>query len=60
MLLDATASKLALKPGCLTFCPLVSSADNYCKQFEPRPGPTKCWAWSGSKQFDTYGIIESF
>ena len=26
-----------------TSCDL-SSADNLCKQFEPRSGPTKCWA----------------
>ena len=31
----------------------VSSADNFYKQFEPRSGPTKCPAWSGSKLFDT-------
>ena len=32
---------------------LVLSADNLCKQFGSRSGPTKCWAWSGSKLFDT-------
>ena len=32
---------------------LMPSADRLCKQFEPRSGPTKCWAWSGSKRFDT-------
>ena len=32
---------------------LLSSADNLCKQFGPRSGPTKCWAISGSKLFDT-------
>ena len=32
---------------------LVSSADNLCKQFRPRSGPTKCRAWSGSKLFET-------
>ena len=32
---------------------LVLSADNLCKQFEPRSGPTKCRARSGSKLFDT-------
>ena len=31
----------------------LSSADNLCKQFVPRTGPTKCWALSGSKLFDT-------
>ena len=25
----------------------VSSADNLCKQFGPRSGPTKCWALPG-------------
>ena len=32
---------------------LVLSADNLCKQFGLRSGPTKCLAWSGSKLFDT-------
>ena len=32
---------------------LMSSADNFCKQFGPRAGPTKCRSWSGSKLFDT-------
>ena len=36
-----------------TFSPLMSSANNLCKQFGLRPGPTKCWASSGSKVFDT-------
>ena len=27
----------------------LSSADNLCKQFGPRPGLTKCWSWSRSK-----------
>ena len=31
----------------------MSSADNLCKQFGPRPGLTKCQTWSGSKLFDT-------
>ena len=31
----------------------MSSADNLCKQFRLRPGPTVCCAWSGSKLFDT-------
>ena len=34
------------------------SADNLCKQFGIRSGPTKCRAWSRSKQFDTDGIPE--
>ena len=37
----------------LILCLLMSSADNICKQFGPRSGATKCWAWSGSKLFDT-------
>ena len=36
---------------------LVSSADNLCKQFEPRPGPTKLRARSGSKLFDTLMVF---
>ena len=35
----------------------MSFADHLCKQFERRPGPTKHWAWSGSKLFDTDGIV---
>ena len=35
----------------------MSSADNLCKQFGPRSGPTKCRAWSGSKLFDTLNMI---
>ena len=31
----------------------LSIADNLCKQFGPRSGPTKCWSWSGSNLFDT-------
>ena len=31
----------------------LSSADDLCKQFVPRLGPTKRWAWPGSKLFDT-------
>ena len=34
-------------------CLQVLSADNLCKQFEHRSGPTICQAWSGSKLFDT-------
>ena len=37
----------------LTLYLLVSSADNLCKQFGPRSGGTKCWAWSGSNLLDT-------
>ena len=32
--------------------------DNLCKQFGPRAGPTKCRAWSGSKLFDTWIVLE--
>ena len=31
----------------------MSFADNFCKQFGTRPGPTERQAWSGSKLFDT-------
>ena len=37
----------------LTFCPLVSSADDIRKQFGPRSGPTKRRARFGSKLFVT-------
>ena len=39
---------------------LLLFADNLCKQFEPRSGPAKLRAWSGSKLFDTDGIPERF
>ena len=42
---------------CLTLYPLVSSADNLCKQFGPRSGPTEHWARSGSKLFDTLMVF---
>ena len=32
-------------------------ADNLCKQFGFRSGPTKCRAWSGSKLFDTLMVL---
>ena len=35
----------------------VSSADNLCKQFGPRSGPTKHRAWSESKLFDTLVVF---
>ena len=41
----------------LTFCLLVISADNFCKQFGPRSGQTKCWAWSGSELLDTLMVF---
>ena len=37
----------------LTHYLLLSSADNLCKQFGPRSGPTKHGAWSRSKLLDT-------
>ena len=37
----------------LTLCILVSSADNLCKQFGSKSGPTICRVWSGSQLFDT-------
>ena len=36
---------------------LVSSADNFCKQFGPRSVPTKCRAWSGSNLFDGAAMV---
>ena len=33
-------------------------ADNLCKQFGPRSGPTTCRAWSGSKLFDTQMVLK--
>ena len=41
----------------LTLYLLVSFADNFCKIFGPRSGPTKCRAWSGSKLFDTLFVF---
>ena len=38
----------------------MSSADNLYKQFVPRLGPTKRWAWPGSKLFDTVITPELF
>ena len=35
----------------------MSPADNLCKQFGPRSGPTKCQAWSGSKLFDILRVF---
>ena len=36
---------------------LLSSTDNLCKQFGCRSGPTKRWAWSGSKLCDTLMVL---
>ena len=39
----------------------MSSADSLCKQFGPRPGLTKCRAWSESKLFETLmGFLKEF
>ena len=35
----------------------MSYADNFCKQFWPRSGPTKCPAWSGSNLFETQMVF---
>ena len=35
----------------------MSSADNLCKQFGHRSGPTTCQAWSGSKLFETMMVF---
>ena len=39
--------------GLLILYLLVPSADNLCKQFGPRSGPTECWSFAGTKLFDT-------
>ena len=36
---------------------LVLSAGNFCKQFVPRSGPTKHWAWPESDLFDTQMVV---
>ena len=41
----------------LTLNLLVPSADNFCKQFGPRSGPTNGRAWSGFKLFDTLMVF---
>ena len=41
-----------------TLYPLLLSADNLCKQFETRSGPTNCRARSGSKLFDTRMVLK--
>ena len=35
----------------------MSSADDLCKQFGHRSGPTECKAWSGSKLLDTLMVF---
>ena len=39
---------------------LLTSADFLCKQFRPRSGQTKCWAWSRYKQVDIDSIPKEF
>ena len=39
-------------------CLLGPSANNLCKQFGPRSGPTKCRAWSGSNLFDILIVLQ--
>ena len=41
----------------LTICLLMSSAENLCKQYGPRSGPTTCRARSGSNMFDSLMVI---
>ena len=36
---------------------LLWSADNFCKQFGPRSGPTECRALSVSNLFDTLMVF---
>ena len=36
---------------------LVAFANNFCKQFGPRSGPTECGAWSGSNLFDAQMVF---
>ena len=36
---------------------ISSSADNLCKQFGPRSGPTECRSRSGPKQLDTLMVF---
>ena len=37
----------------------MSSADNLCKQFGPKLGPTQHWARSGPKLFDTLMVFQN-
>ena len=46
-----------LELSSLTLSLLTSSADNLCKQFVPRSGPTKHQPRSGSKLFDPLMIF---
>ena len=52
-------SQKVVSRSCFVFNTLPAmSADNLCKQFGPRSGPTKCRAWSGSKLFDTRMVLK--
>ena len=44
---------IVLPPGISFYSILMSSADNFCKQFGPRSGLTERRDISGSKLFDT-------
>ena len=54
---ESVFRKNIFNTGITCNCQLVPSADNLCKQFETRSGPTKCRAWSGSKLFDTLMVF---
>ena len=41
----------------LTLYLIVSSADNFCKKFGARSGPTKCRAWFRSRLFNTLMVV---
>ena len=43
----------------LTLCLFVLSADNFCKQFGPRSGPTGHQALSESRLFDTFMVFRN-
>ena len=46
-----------LKTGITVSFLQESSADNLCKQFQSRSGPTDHWVLSGSKLFDTLVVF---
>ena len=54
---DITEFDKDFVPGKSFFClyRLLLPVDYQNKQFGPRSGPTKCWAWSGSKLFGWCG-----
>ena len=47
----------SIKLFSLTLCLLVLSANNLCKQFGPRSGPTGHQAFSESRLFDTLMVF---